>query len=236
MRLVARIAAMASLATVLGCATSAQLVPYSSAKPTIDYSGRCSIKVAGHDLRPQVVSGEVTPDEVGDRLGAATTKVPCTTANGKPFAQVVADVISWSMAQKGFETSVVDTSSNDSEEAVRTRAAQGVTHGIVVTIRQWWSNVHKNVTLAYDLELAVIGEGGAVLATVSRSGKDNLRSAQEEADGEDKVPAETLLKMFLEIKLTEMLNDPSVPRSMKRFDTTRGSNTGPKPMTPAESF
>lgn len=225
------------LALATGCASGKELIPYSTARPTLDYAGRCSIRVIGVDMRDRVARGDATPKQVGDRPGPATSRIPYTTANGEPFARVVANLTSWSLAEKGFETEVVDAPAGASDEDLARLATEGVTHGIVLRVRKWWSLVHRKITIEYDLSLALLGEGGEVLAEVSREGKDDLRQGLKE-DAASDVNANELLVVFLGVKLTEMLNDPSVPREMKRFDTTKLSPDGnePPPLAPAESF
>jgi len=234
-RTVALILVLIALAT--GCASGKELIPYSTARPTLDYAGRCSIRVIGVDMRDRVSNGEATPEQVGDRPGPATSRIPYTTANGKSFARVVANLTSWSLAEKGFETEVVDAPEGADDEDLAKAATEGVTHGIIVRVRKWWSLVHRKVTIEYDVSLTLLGEGGEVLAEVSREGKDDLRQGLKE-DTAQEVPASELLVVFLGVKLTEMLNDPSIPREMKRFDTSKLSTEGgePPPLAPAESF
>ncbi len=264
-----------------GCATGKNLIDYSSANPTINYSGRCSIAVAVHDLRQQVSGGGLSVTQVGETPGAATRQTPLFTSSGKPFARVTADVVARAFNQKGFEAKILDTTPSQTPEAV-VEMARGIgsTHSLVVTIREWWSAVHHNAIILYDVTLSLLDENGTVIARVDSKGEQNLTDGTASTGEDEKamvwgappvapaapivdedsfdeaftsttdaepnpddgqVPTEEtpavseqpqaapeinktssqLLIDFFETRLGEMLNDPSVPRVMKRFDTSK---------------
>lgn len=162
-----------------GCANK-NLVDYSTIKPQLNYSGRRAVAVAVHDQRARVTSGEAEPAAVGETRSIGGKQAHLTTKSLRPLAAITADAIAEALRDKGFDATIVKLSpSTGRDEAEQKLLAGKPDYGFLLTLNEWWSAMHKESALQWDLVLDVYDAEGQRIAQSSNAGEQ-----QYDEDGE----------------------------------------------------
>ncbi len=183
---------------------------YADVIADIKESGSSSISVATHDQRPYIVDGQKRPQFVGLQRGGFGNPFNVSTENNKPLAENITDVITASLAKKGFHAVPVAVSSSDNAEAVLEKSkAAGTDRSIIVTLREWKADTYGNVALIYDVGMSIYSKEGQRLGEKNIKGRDNLggSSWNPPAHAKEAVPA------AYKLKLEELLNSPEISKN-----------------------
>lgn len=196
---------------LLGACAIGNKHAYHDVVGSMPFSGNAEVRVATHDQRPYVLSGEKQPDFVGLSRGGYGNPFDVSTADGRPLADGMTQAISNSLRQGGFRPAPVIVASSDSAAQAREKlmqAAGGV--AILLVIREWKSDTYQNTALHYDATLSVLDKTGQVLGETTVRGRDNLGGsfANPPAHAREAVPR------AFKAKLEALLGDPAVTRAL----------------------
>lgn len=137
--------------------------------------GAGTLAVAVHDLRPDVVKGEETPDYVGMQRGGFGNPFDVSTESGNPLADDWAHAVAKGLSFGGFAAAPVATSFLDRPEVViRKLQATGAQALLLFVLREWHSDTFTNVTLHHEVALDVLSPAGQVLAEARLTGSSEL--------------------------------------------------------------
>jgi hypothetical protein len=196
-----------------GC-FSAKNYNYRDIIADISSSGTASIGVAVHDQRDYVQSGNKRPDFVGLARGGFGNPFSVSTLSGRPLADDMTDVITASLAKKGYKAVPVTVLYSDSQVAVlgKMKAAR-TDRTILLTMNEWKSdlNPYHDVTLIYDVQLALYDRDGKILAEKKIDGRDSL-------GGDSWGPAAYARRAVPEAfkkKIEELLNSPDIAKVLQ---------------------
>ena len=196
---------------VSGCAMGNKY-DYGSVVADLTISGSKSVAVATHDQRPYVVSGKKNPNFVGLQRGGFGNPFNVGTVSGKPMADAMSSVIMSSLAKKGYKAQVVVVSAKDGEKSVlgKLKTSSGQ-RKLLLTLREWKTDIYSTVTLVYDVTLRVYNASGKKLAAKSLKGNDNLgiNAWNPPAYARKAVPA------AFKKKVEELLNSKKIAKALR---------------------
>ncbi len=193
-----------------GCAVNYN---YRDIVADVGFSGSGSVSVTVHDQRAYVLSGEKKPDFVGLASGGFGKPVSYSTLSGRPLADDMGLVIMMSLAAKGYSAVPVIVSYSDKEAVVLDdMKAAGTDRMILMTLNEWRSDLdpYGDVTLFYDLELAVYDHDGKHVAGRRIEGRESLGG-----DSWDPAPyARKAAPEAFKKKMEELLNSPDIAKAL----------------------
>ncbi len=147
-------------------------IRYDNLDLSLDYSGTKTVSVAVLDHRPYVLSGTKLPSFVGvfrDLFGIPSTT---NTGTGNPLSSDLAKTISSSLSNKGFRTSIVETTPQMSKNEVLSKLKSNDTNrSILLEVRDWKSSTVTNSELMYDVTLYVLNASGGIRTSKTMSAK-----------------------------------------------------------------
>ena len=159
-----------------GCAAGKRL-SYGDTVAHVDASGTARVAVTAYDQRKLITSGQESPTFIG-REWSLYHRTTVNTASGRPLGDDLTNLLSASLAAKGFKATPVVISQSESPGAVAQRMAiLRVDRGIVLTIADWRTDTrtdnHYKTELFYDLDLQIVDSSGKILAQRQLAGHDN---------------------------------------------------------------
>lgn len=162
-------------AALAGCAIG-QTVSYSSQPVGLQgVSSAGTVAVGVQDVRGYVISGNKPEKFVGLMRGGFGNPFDVNTGSGGPLAGEMRDALIASLKQKGIAASGVTLSPRDTSGHAKDVLAQtNARRRLLLTLREWKSDSMLNTSLHYDVQLEVMDEKGATLATNSVRGTDEL--------------------------------------------------------------
>jgi len=189
-----------------GCAAGNKY-DFADVTADIGVSGSSSVAVATHDQREYVVSGKKRPNFVGLQRGGYGNPFNVTTKSNRPFADELTGVIAASLSKKGFKAEPISVSSSDRHDVVVQKVkAAGADRMIIVTLKEWKSDTHLNVALAYDLVITILGGEGTKLGEKNIKGRESLAGSMVNPPRF----ARTAVPEALKKKLEELLNSKEI--------------------------
>ncbi len=195
---------------LIGCVVG-QKYNFGDVQADFSASGTKRIGVAAQDQRPYVLSGKKGPDVVGLLRGGYGNPFNVTTESGKPFAEDVTNVVSSSLAKRGFSTTPVVVLPDEPSTKVMEKllTTQGATL-VLVTINEWRSDTYVNCGLYYDLNLRVFDKSGQLIAENKVQGSDNLGGSFNTASH-----TKTVVPANFKKRLEELFNNPAVVKALQ---------------------
>ncbi len=193
---------------------SAKNYNYRDIVADISSSGTVSISVAVHDQRDYVQSGNKRPDFVGLARGGFGNPFSVFTLSGRPLADDMTDVITASLAKKGYKAVPLTVLYSDSRDAVldKMKAARA-DRMILLTMNEWKSdlNPYQDVTLIYGVQLAMYDSDGKIRAEKKIDGRDSLGG---DAWGPAAYARRAVPEAFKK-KIEELLNSPDIAKALQ---------------------
>jgi len=137
-----------------------------------------AVAVGVDDKRPNVVSGDNTPEWVGVVRSGVGIPYGVHTTSGKPLAVDFAVAIVNGLAANGIKATAVNLPvSSDGAQAVTLLSASKSDRMLLVTITQWETDKYFDSTLTYALRAEVRDTAGKLLATNSVDDSRNVGGA-----------------------------------------------------------
>jgi hypothetical protein len=193
-----------------GCAVG-NMYRYHEARavlPLVKPEQTVAIGLAGSDQRPYIVSGHKSPDFVGLQRGGFGNPFDVKTASRRPFIEDVLAVMATSLDHCGYQPAVTGTYADIDQFAATMRDA-GLAKGVLLTIREWKTDIFMSVSLQYDLHLAVLDASGRVIAESRQTGDETIGGARMEKDNSEAA------KQALAAKLSYLFLDAAVQQALQ---------------------
>lgn len=211
MRLVRTLPVLALLGLLAtGCAIGNRY-PYHTivANPTL--SGAGTIAVATHDQREMVRSGNKDPQFVGYQRGGFGNPFDVRTEGDRPMADDMTTSLVSTLNAKGFRAQPIVVAHSVSPAEVRDRLVRsGADRAVLLTIKEWMSDVVMRIGLTYDVTMSVIDRTGKVLAEKRLQGDKEVLGAAGMPTG----VGEVVGKAF-KSKLELLLDDPAITAALR---------------------
>lgn len=191
------------------------------AQPWIE--GKGTLAVATHDLRPDVVNGDETPDYVGLQRAGLGNPFDASTASSLPLSDDWTFIVTQGLTRGGFTATPISTSPKEQPDSVIHKLeATGAQASLLFVLNRWHSDTYNNVTLHHEVVLAVLDPAGKVLAEARLTGSSELGGSffNPPAYAKRNVPLE------FERKLAFLLRDP---RIVQAIQTATRSTPPPAP-------
>ena len=195
-----------------GCAIGVKH-DYVSQPPNLPISTSNQVTVVTQDLRPYIVLNKHPPSYVGRQRGGYGNPWDVKTQDHKPFADVVSEVVGKALEQKGIRVKTVSVSPQATADQVKQAIRQGASpRALLITVRDWDSDVYVNVNLDTDFKAEVFDQYGYTLATNEvRDLSEKIGSSFWDPvdEGKRRVPE------ALRSKLEKLLGDPKVVNALR---------------------
>jgi len=189
-----------------GCAVGVQH-QYDVADFNIAVTTNRTLAVGVLDSRKYVLSGEKTPDFVGNSRGGTGVPFDVTTLSEKPLATDMAKAIASVLKRAGVSVREINIPAKiTASQAISILLKSQAERNILLVVAEWRSNTYVRTSLSYAAKLSVLDSSGRELASRSILGKDNLGGNffNPPAHSREAVPKSYVLK------LKELLSDPAV--------------------------
>jgi hypothetical protein len=123
------------------------------------------IALGVHDQRPYVLDGTKKEDFTGVTRGGFNNPFDASTASGKPMADDFARAIAESLTRNGAKVSVVRLEPKLSKEEAIKRLAQSAPKAVLLSVKEWKTDLGYSFRHVCELKMSVIGHNGTVLAS-----------------------------------------------------------------------
>ncbi len=181
------------LATASGCASGRKMEYRGAARVATDYKVETPVLLGVVDRRAEIA--DKGANWVGVQRSLAGIPYRVETASGRPLATDVGEVLTASLAKRGFAVKQVVLPSGSGDRAAEKLMKPDQGHGILVVLRKWETQVYFKTTLYYDVGAEVIDSGGSLVAESSLAGEEVLASPSNEQPGRLSAPA-TMASIF----------------------------------------
>jgi hypothetical protein len=201
---------LAALAS--GCAIGVKH-DYVSQPPNLPVSTSNQVTVVTQDVRPGIVSNKRPASYVGRQRGGYGNPWDVKTKDHRAFADVVTEVVGKALEQKGVRVKMVSVSPQATADQVKQALRQsGSSRGLLITIRDWDSDVYVNVNLDTDFKAEVFDQYGYALASNEvRDLSERIGSSFWDPVGEGKRRVPEVLRA----KLEKLLGDPKIVNALR---------------------
>ncbi len=135
-------------------------------------SGATVVLMQPADLRPYVVKGEEPKTFVGEMRNGYGMPFNVTTADQRPFAEVIGDIAARDLTAAGFN--VVRGGAGLPDQIPAALTAQNAKRGLYVAINELNANTFTNIDMEWDLDATVYDQSGKVVQTKKVQGKESL--------------------------------------------------------------
>lgn len=135
-------------------------------------SGATVVLMQPADLRPYIVAGEEPKTFVGEMRNGYGMPFNVTTADERPFAEVVEEIIARDLTAAGFN--VVRGGAGQPDQIPAALSAKNARRGLYIAIRELNANTFTNIDVEWDLDAAVYDRSGKVVHTNKVKGKETL--------------------------------------------------------------
>lgn len=134
-------------------------------------SGRVVLLFAVDDQRPYIVSGDEPANFVGEQRNGYGMPFNVTTADKRPFAQIVQESVQRDLEAAGFRVMATADKATDVTSAITKANAQ---KALAIVMREFKSDTFNNINVDYDFEAIVYDSAGKELARSKVAGEDEL--------------------------------------------------------------
>ena len=207
-RLLNILGAMAIVALLGGCAVG-QTYNYADAPVGLAaVSTAGTVRLAVHDMRPYVLSGNKPETFAGLIRGGYGNPFDVNTQSGKALAAEIAEALARALRQRGANPVPVAVAASDSAATVQNKllAAQA-RRSVLVTLREWKTDTMMRTDLHYDATVQVFDERGSPIASRTLRGMDALGVlGMTPHEGVSKASAQ---------KLDALFDDPRILAALK---------------------
>lgn len=157
-----------------GCAIGNEYA-FDKVAPSLSTKGSGQLAVATVDRRADVVSGENSPNYVGEQRAGFGIPYDVTTDSDRPFADEWTDAVCRALRQSGYDPAAnyLPAGATDAD-AVAALAKSSTGKSILVVLNKWDTDTYNKCELNFDVTFRVLEPSGAVLATKAISGKADL--------------------------------------------------------------
>ena len=139
---------------------------YQSAKPALQVTTTKEIALGTHDQRPEVLSGNRSLTFTGNMRSQADVPWGVHTKSGRPLADDFSTAIASGLVEKNIQVTVVSIPAKDSrEQAIKALLDQGKPRALLVSIDEWETDQHVNMSVKFAIRADVFDSSGAELAT-----------------------------------------------------------------------
>ncbi|MEM7742374.1 MAG: hypothetical protein AAF409_01580 [Pseudomonadota bacterium] len=173
--------------------------------PPIEVEGTRSVAVAVEDVRPYVATGDKSPSFVGLQRAGFGIPHNVSTTSGQAMVSDMTGALVRALQEKGFDASPLPTQPGSALAAVSPTSDRT----LVVSLREWKSDVYAQVTLSWNMDVTVFDSSGQQLATVSDRGVEGVGSGVFEADNAN------LAVGMAGRKFANLLNMPEVQSALR---------------------
>jgi hypothetical protein len=195
-----------------GCAIGVKH-DYVAQPPNLLVSTANQVTVATQDARPSIVSNKHPASYVGRQRGGYGNPWDVKTKGDKPLADVVTETVGKAFEQQGVRVKTVSVSPQSSADQVKQLLRQsGSPRAILITIRDWDSDVYVNVNLDTDFKAEVFDQYGYIIASNEvRDLSERIGSSfwDPVSEGKRRVPE------VLRAKLEKLLGDPKIVGALR---------------------
>lgn len=146
--------------------------------PPIEVEGTRSVAVAVEDVRPYVATGDKLPNFVGLQRAGFGIPHNVTTTSGEAMVSDMTGAMVRALQDKGFDASPLPTQPGSALVAV----SPTTDRTLVVSLREWKTDVYAQVTLSWDMDVTVFDSSGQQLATVGDQGVEGIGHGAFEAE------------------------------------------------------
>jgi hypothetical protein len=179
---------------------------YSGGIADIEYSGKSKISVVVHDQRVYIKTAAKSPDFVGLQRGWFGEPQDVSTENGKPLAENMTEVISSSLARKGFSVRPIIVSHTDKANVVMDKLTSAKADRLVlVTVKEWKTDTKKYAKLIFNLSLKIFDADNHILTE-----KDISSAGENIGIGPENVAPNAFTE-----KIESLINDAAVAMALR---------------------
>jgi len=138
-------------------------------------AGKGSVAIAGLDVRPDLLVGDITPNYVGMIHGRFGVPYWVRTQSDAPLASEVAQSVAKGLQKAGYRTTVLtDSATSNQATAIRALTRTGSHRLVLVKLHQWESSTYVRTTLVYDVTVKVLDASGDKIVSANLSGAREL--------------------------------------------------------------
>ncbi|HEX7153243.1 MAG TPA: hypothetical protein VF618_17290 [Thermoanaerobaculia bacterium] len=164
--------AAAAVLVLNGCvAGNTHTFNYVPAQTTNAGEGRVVLLFAVDDQRPYILSGDESPDFVGEQRNGYGMPFNVTTTGKRPFAQIVYETVQRDLEAAGFRVTASAEKASNVASVVRTANAN---RALAIVMREFKSDTFSNINFDYDFEAIVYDASGNELAREKLEGEEVL--------------------------------------------------------------
>ncbi len=135
-----------------------------------------SLALQVKDVRPYVVSGEKKASFVGLQRGGFGNPFDVTTGSGEPLADEMAAAIAGALVQAGYEVHQLQNQADGGFFVAGKKT--GAKRFLLLTVKEWKSDVFTGITLHSDLDLKIYNDNGEQLANSTMTFVEGIGGAQ----------------------------------------------------------
>jgi uncharacterized lipoprotein YajG len=152
-------------------------------------AGRVVLVFAIDDQRPYIVSGDEPANFVGEQRNGYGVPFNVTTADKRPFTQIVQETVQRDLEAAGFRVIPSNEKAANIASAVQTASAS---RAIKVVMNEFKSDTFNNINFDYDFEIVVYDASGKELVRDHIEGEEELEGSlmNPQKVARQKVPAE----------------------------------------------
>ena len=202
------VAVSLALIVLAGCAVGNNY-DYTTASIGLPLVGSGDVGVAVVDKRSYVLDGDKEPNFIGLQRGGFGNPFDVRTMSGNSLTDDLQVALRNALEDSGYNVTSLSVSAPDYASISAAIADGGVAKNVVLTVNDWKTDVHMEVTLFYDLVLRVISNSGEIVATNEAEGQDILGGA-----GMPSHNARTAATAF-ETKVGRLFNNPDIIAALK---------------------
>jgi len=196
------------LFVVTGCAVGNQY-DYRTARLSLPLVGDGELGVAVVDNRSYVLSGEKPADFIGLQRGGFANPFNVTTASGESLTNDLSQALENALRNSGYAVTSLQVASPDSSAVTATITQSGKAKNVVLTVTEWKTDIYMNMTLHFNLSLAVITGDGETVASNQSQGSENVGGGAYESQNAKTAAA------ALETKIGRLFNHPEIIAALK---------------------
>jgi len=137
--------------------------------------GKTLLVLEAADQRPEVVQGKEEPNWVGWQRTGVGIPHDITTADGRPFAEIITEVIIQDISSVGFICKRKKLDSLTGEKISNAVKETGAEKAIQVIMKMLHSDTINNPDVEWNLQVVVYDPAGKVIKTNEEKGSTELK-------------------------------------------------------------
>lgn len=191
-------------AALAGCAVGNQY-DYRAASVSLPLAGSGELGIAVIDNRSYVLDGEKEADFIGLQRGGFNNPFDVTTASGNSLTQDMSESLEIALRNSGYTVTGLQIASAESAAITSAVAESGMARNIVLTVKDWKTDIYMNMTLHFDLLLEVVTKQGDTIASNHMQGEETVSGGGVGASQNSRTASAAF-----ETKIGRLFNDPKI--------------------------